>query len=290
MVLHLHDLRLLSCQVFSEEDARHLVQGDQVPRRVRPPHGIAPHAAYGGLLQARRRTTTCTVPLKQVAPAACSAETHVRGPLCRAAREFTPCLADSNVTSPYGPAWLRGNSTYYISRPTADYHEKNIHQTININNKLNREAQAAVDAMEPKQSIWGTPAVVEDVKQPVVQVNSDMKKGEREPQYAPPPGAPPGPASSSSAGSTSKSSKRSSGFFSSLFKPSAPKPPSGLKSIEDLAPGILDEEAGRWPNVETRQIVMIYQEKVGMTKKIADLRERSPIQYLHLLRGASCLA
>lgn len=48
---------------------------------------------------------------------------------------------------------------------------------------------------------------------------------------------------------------------------------------------ILAEEQGRWPDEQWRQIVAAYQEKVGMTKKIADLRLRRPIQYLHLLRA-----
>lgn len=53
----------------------------------------------------------------------------------------------------------------------------------------------------------------------------------------------------------------------------------------DLRDAILEEERGRWPDQNWRQIVAVYQEKVGMTRKIADLRVRHPIQYLHLLRA-----
>lgn len=179
------------------------------------------------------------------------------------------------------------SSTYYVARPSSRYHVDNIHQTIALNNQLNAQAQAAIDAMEPA-NIWGSPAG----QQPFTPSNGDSKNGEKAPQYAPPPGPPPGaPAATggSADASLSKAGKRSSGFFSKLLK-SAPKVPVGMKDIEDLAPTILEEEAARWPDVFTRQIVMIYQDKVGMTKKIVDLRQRHPIQYLHLLRGALFLS
>ena len=54
---------------------------------------------------------------------------------------------------------------------------------------------------------------------------------------------------------------------------------------QELRNAILEEEYGRWPDQEWRQIVAAYQEKVGMTRKIADLRARHPTQYLHLLRA-----
>lgn len=54
---------------------------------------------------------------------------------------------------------------------------------------------------------------------------------------------------------------------------------------EALRNEILAEEQGRWPDEQWRYIVANYQEKVGMTKKIADLRVRHPIQYLHLLKA-----
>lgn len=48
---------------------------------------------------------------------------------------------------------------------------------------------------------------------------------------------------------------------------------------------ILQEEQDRWPDQEWRQIVAAYQDKVGMTGKILDLRTRQPLEYLHLLRA-----
>ena len=53
--------------------------------------------------------------------------------------------------SPYG---------YYQSawggqqRPQPGYHAQSIHQTIALNNSLNAEAQASVDAREPRVNIW----------------------------------------------------------------------------------------------------------------------------------------
>ena len=49
------------------------------------------------------------------------------------------------------------------------------------------------------------------------------------------------------------------------------------KAVEagnSLRNAILSEEAGRWPNPQWRQLVLSYQEKVGMLEKIAHLRFR----------------
>ena len=52
-----------------------------------------------------------------------------------------------------------------------------------------------------------------------------------------------------------------------------------------LRNSILAEEQGRWPDDEWREIVRVYLEKTGMSKKVGDVRNRQPIQYLHLLRA-----
>lgn len=93
----------------------------------------------------------------------------------------------------------------------------------------------------------------------------------------------------SSNGEGSKPSK-----FAGLKKALAIKSPEEKAAIKtekmsararELRNAILEEENGRWPDQEWRQIVANYQEKVGMTRKIADLRARFPTQYLHLLRA-----
>ena len=54
---------------------------------------------------------------------------------------------------------------------------------------------------------------------------------------------------------------------------------------QSLRSQIETEEDGRWPDEQWRHIVAVYQEKVGMSRMIADLRARKPTQYLHLLRA-----
>jgi hypothetical protein len=70
----------------------------------------------------------------------------------------------------------------------------------------------------------------------------------------------------------------------------------GIKTAEEKEQGklgkgyqicqdILAEEKGRWQDEQWVAIVKMYHEKTGMAKKIAELRIRQPIQYLHLLRA-----
>ena len=60
------------------------------------------------------------------------------------------------VVSPYG--W--GNN-WGPQVPSPNWHAKSIHQTIDLNNGLNRKAQAAIDALEPKVSIWDETTLAE---------------------------------------------------------------------------------------------------------------------------------
>jgi hypothetical protein len=67
----------------------------------------------------------------------------------------------------------------------------------------------------------------------------------------------------------------------------------GVRSTEErknerssiLRVEILKEELGRWPDSQWRQLVTEYQERIGILEKVADLRTRCPLQYLHLLRA-----
>ena len=59
----------------------------------------------------------------------------------------------------------------------------------------------------------------------------------------------------------------------------------GVARWTALRNDIIAEEDGRWPDEQWRAIVMNYQVKVGMLDMIAKLREKSPTQYLHLLRA-----
>lgn len=167
------------------------------------------------------------------------------------------------VVSPYGPyASYGGGSASFGQfstgvwagmRPIPKYHTKAIQQTIQLNNTLNQRAQSDVDAREPSRSIWDDKAIS----------NEQEKKGAVE--------------------VASKRMSRLGRAKEFLHFKSAEQ-----KAVEDariLQDSILAEELGRWPDENWRDIVNMYQEKMGMARKIAHLRTHRPIQYLHLLRA-----
>lgn len=159
-------------------------------------------------------------------------------------------------------------------------------QTIELNAHLNAKAQTKVDALEPTVNIWND----EQMTEPQT-VTSALHKDAQD-------NKPSGTGSSVNAPSpvtvtgTSQSSKAP--WYGSIKKALSIKS-SEERAMEkqikmrahrmELRNSIVEEEAGRWPTPEWRQLVMDYQEKVGMRTKISDLRDRSPIQYLHLLRA-----
>jgi hypothetical protein len=195
----------------------------------------------------------------------------------------------TRVVSPYGYGYSgRG-------RPIAEYHAKSIHQTIQLNNKLNHEAQVKIDAQEPKSNIWtGAKSDSADTQSNTKtggslsnkQRNQHCKDGY--PHDDKPDDTVAASASSSLAMpvkmSRLSSFRKSIGIKSSEERAVA-KSEKLVNQGVDLRNAILAEEAGRWPDDETRNIVAIYAEKVGMVNKIADLRDRHPLQYLHLLRA-----
>ncbi|KAH8659875.1 hypothetical protein BX600DRAFT_383246 [Xylariales sp. PMI_506] len=171
-----------------------------------------------------------------------------------------------NVPSPFGfgvnnAVW----TSAMVMRPSPGYHARTIHAIIALNNSLNREAQARVDAEEPKQNIWddGLDAAL-----------LAMTLGEK-----------PNRSSDSGGGEASEKPKRSR---LSMFRKTIGIKSSGQKAAESaqsLRDAILAEEQGRWPDKQWRDIVATYLDKIGMTRKVADLRSRYPIQYFHLLRA-----
>ncbi|KAF2765346.1 hypothetical protein EJ03DRAFT_377860 [Teratosphaeria nubilosa] len=212
--------------------------------------------------------------------------------------KFRPALFNSNpyrygTVSPYG--YMQG--TWGMQRPQPGYHAQNVRQTIALNNELNKKAQAKIDAQEPQHSIWHD--------DPVEAAMASMNlNGKRKSIIAP-------ASEKESSDSKYPAEKRASLAFSSDALSEASKPSKlsvfssfksnlGFKTPEEkavkkatksatagasLRSAIQAEERGRWPDNEWRQLVADYQEKVGMTKKIADLRARAPTQYLHLLRA-----
>lgn len=225
-----------------------------------------------------------------------------------------------NVISPYG---LASNSPFYQPRPLPGYHARFIHQTLQLNNTLNREAQARIDALEPRSSIWDIGAVGEN---PAIPDSSPTKERDTVDNKSPH-----GPAtglaedmssvdgkpsdgkgdkdhssplqsrkhetrqrsalssSTQSKQETSRPSKFSSlkkslGIKSAEEKAAAEEQRSAMQGLQ-LRNAIVEEEQGRWPDHQWRYLVDSYQEKVGMVRKIQKLRETQPIQYLHLLRA-----
>jgi hypothetical protein len=138
-------------------------------------------------------------------------------------------------------------------------------QTIRLNNSLNQQAQHKADENEPKYNIWEDKSLPAQMEK----LSLDSKGG-----------------SSSGTVATTTKAKRTSKFDN--FKKAM-----GVRSSEEkleekatrLRAEILAEEQGRWPSEHCRQIVRVYQGKVGMTNKIAEMRARKPVQYLHLLRA-----
>lgn len=177
-------------------------------------------------------------------------------------------------------------------RPNPGAYSLSVQQTIQLNTTLNAQAQSAIDAKEPTVNIWEVDQITssmsnmtiggpsssqyDDQKRPI-----EKKSAEKRQSVA-------GPAPASSTASLKPSR------FAGLKKALAIKSPEEkavaktekiVARSRELRNAILQEENGRWPDQEWRLIVAAYQEKVGMTRKIAALRARQPIQYLHLLRA-----
>lgn len=188
------------------------------------------------------------------------------------------------VVSPYG---LNTSSFYGMQAPSPRYYSMSVKQTIALNASLNEEAQAAVDAKEPRMNIWQ----MDELESSMLNMNivsadnkdrpSDNRSSEKRQSTA-------GPLSNEKA-PAAKPSKLSGLKKALAIKSSEQKAAAKANKMNahgrEIRNAILQEENGRWPDEEWRQIVAAYQEKVGMTRKIADLRMRHPIQYLHLLRA-----
>ncbi|KAL7423840.1 hypothetical protein Q5752_001424 [Cryptotrichosporon argae] len=188
-------------------------------------------------------------------------------------------------TNPYvrgtiSPYWGSWSGSWGAKQVNPASHAQWIKQTIKLNNSLNQAAQAAIDAREPKTDIWGgahgEPESREgDVKRTSgSKVAGDVKGG----------GATPLDTSGQPKPSRLSSFRKSIGLKSSDERQATRE----LKAVgtgRALRESIEREERGRWPDAQSRAIVHIYQNKTGMASKIADLRLRRPIQYLHLLRA-----
>ncbi|TIA36122.1 hypothetical protein D6C78_05652 [Aureobasidium pullulans] len=208
--------------------------------------------------------------------------------------DFTPrtTLFSNNpyllrITSPYG----FGGTSWSRSHPQPSYHVKFIHQTIQLNNSLNHEAQRKVDALEPRNSIWEDRVLEMEMSQLSVASEKDnLHHGNDDIKGHPPEkGKLPPTSQDNDLPESTKVSKFSAfrkavGIKSSEERAVAKTEKEYNKGLE-IRNNILQEEAARWPDQDTRQIAAAYQNKVGMETKIAHLRACQPLQYLHLLRA-----
>ncbi|KAJ6787386.1 hypothetical protein PWT90_08600 [Aphanocladium album] len=209
---------------------------------------------------------------------------------------FTNNAYRFKVVSPYygrnAYGWGQSTSLWQSwspPRPDPNYYTQYLQETIELNAMLNAKAQSSVEAREPAISIWeiddlakaasaltleGLPQS-KNVSKDSVTPSDD--KTEQKQQKIPVAG--------------SVNSERRQSWFKKVFSGKTPEEKEARRlqklsaSCGALRNSILQEEHARWPTQEWRRIVHDYQWKVGMTEKIAELRQKYPIQYLHLLRA-----
>jgi len=175
--------------------------------------------------------------------------------------------------------------------PSPRFYTQSVRQTIALNASLNAEAQRAIDAKEPRFNIWEVDQLSSSMSNMNLASDSESQVDSKYPAEKGSSGkrqSMAGPSTSGN-GSTSKTSKFAGLKKALAIKSTEEKEADKLAKMSakgrELREAILWEENGRWPDPEWRQIVAAYQEKVGMTRKIAHLRARQPTQYLHLLRA-----
>ncbi|KAJ5736276.1 uncharacterized protein N7483_001401 [Penicillium malachiteum] len=168
-----------------------------------------------------------------------------------------------SATSVYGVSGFYG-----VARPDPYNYTRALEKTLRLNRDLNRAAQISVDQKEPKVNIW-TPIQLD---------MSPSGKGADSP-------LPDSSSNEKSAKSSKLSGLRRAFSIKSSEERAAERTAKAVANAEALRNEILYEENGRWPDESWRRLVAEYQSHVGMTGKIADLRARFPLQYLHLLRA-----
>ncbi|KAK3113644.1 hypothetical protein LTR53_008857 [Teratosphaeriaceae sp. CCFEE 6253] len=188
------------------------------------------------------------------------------------------------VVSPYGYNQLTWGAP---SRPIPSYHAQNIHQTISLNNTLNKEAQANIDGKEPRLDIWNDNALEQAMSELTVngkKINTE-KARTSQPDEKRRDSAPAVQGIEEKPKASRMSSFRKSIGIKTSDERAVAKVEKAAGHGQALRRSIVTEEQGRWPDEQWRYIVETYQSKVGMTNKIAALRARQPTQYLHLLRA-----
>jgi len=154
-----------------------------------------------------------------------------------------------------------------MAKPDPYYHLEFLEQTRAQDLALNKIAEEAIEALEPAFNIW-------DLEQ-LESLVSNMSTNRR--------------SSLTNGGDIERASKRT-GFkkafsMKSSDERTATKMRKKFAGSTELRDEILAEEQGRWQNSTDRQVVATYQENMGISQQVAELRKHRPVQYLHLLRA-----
>ncbi|KAF2667062.1 hypothetical protein BT63DRAFT_328406 [Microthyrium microscopicum] len=219
---------------------------------------------------------------------------------CYQATMFSGNPYQNRIVSPYAMMGAGGSmfmNGYGRQRPSARFYSMSVEQTIRLNSSLNNKAQAAVDALEPTYNIWKMDEVESGMASLSIDTpssgfpkekNEISEKGINEKRQSVAGSIMSGNGEGPSTGN-SKPSKFSGLKKAFNIKSSEERAVAKVEKVKNrgrqLRDEILREEQGRWPDQEWRRIVSEYQEHIGMTRKVSDLRARQPLQYLHLLRA-----
>ncbi|KAJ5281713.1 hypothetical protein N7478_007085 [Penicillium angulare] len=182
---------------------------------------------------------------------------------CTHLRLFNNNPYSTEIISPYG---FGGVALSKIARANPEYHVEFLHQTIALNTTLNAKAKIAVQALEPSFNIWDLEqleSLVKNMSGPRATPDDDTHDHKLSKR-----------ATFKKALSVKTSDERAAGKIKKKFS-------GGF----ELREAILKEENGRWQNECDKGIVQSYQQVIGISSQINELRKNHPLQYLHLLRA-----
>ncbi|CAG8939872.1 unnamed protein product [Penicillium salamii] len=170
----------------------------------------------------------------------------------------------ANILSSYT---LASSSLRGIAKPDPQFHLRFVQQTIALDLSLNEKAEAAVQSAEPSVNIWELEqleSLVSDMSHTRRQSQTGELSGER---------------------SIKRSTFRKAFSLKSSDERTALKIKKRLSGSFKLRSEIIEEEQHRWPDEVDKDLVSRYQERIGISRSVEELRTHSPIQYLHLLQA-----
>ncbi|CAG8427742.1 unnamed protein product [Penicillium salamii] len=170
----------------------------------------------------------------------------------------------ANILSSYT---LASSSLRGIAKPDPQFHIRFVQQMIALDLSLNEKAEAVVQSAEPSVNIWELErleSLVSDMSHTRRQSAIGELSGER---------------------SIKRSTFRKAFSVRSSDERTALKIKKRLSGSFKLRSEIIEEEQHRWPDEADKDFVSCYQERVGISRSVEELRTHSPIQYLHLLQA-----